>query len=97
MEKNEKQQEDAPACLEKQGWKKSTYCGYIARDEMGSLHLFLHDRPWKGESEVGQGEWTNDSWDGVTIRPTDFDLVQWNDKEATPVKIVITLNNELKR
>ena len=69
----------------------------MARDEKGSLSLFLHDRPWKTESEVGQGEWTNDTWDGVPVRPTDFGSVKWDDREATPVKITITLNKDMKK
>ena len=76
--------------------KKAKYQGYIARDQMGQLNLFLHSYPHKEESEVGQGDWTNDEWDGVTIRPTDFETVKWEDKVPTPVVITIEINKKIK-
>lgn len=75
--------------------KGNEYHGYVARDEDGALNLFLHDMPWKTESEVGHGEWTNDRWDGVPIRNNEFEDVKWDDKAPRPVVITIIDNKKI--
>ena len=75
--------------------KKYKYFGHVVRNEQGTLCLFLHGSPYKIESEVGQGEWTNDEWDGVVIRPTDFEMVKWEDKNPTPVIVSISIDEKM--
>lgn len=64
------------------------YNGFVARDEDKSLHLFFSE-PDKRESEVGQGEWDNDMWDGFPLNDEDFQDVKWEDTKAQRVVIVI--------
>lgn len=68
---------------------KIEYDGYVAKDQDGSVHLFLQKEPWREESEVGQGQWTNDMWDGMTLDRSDFINLSWKDEKATKVKVKI--------
>lgn len=67
------------------------YDGYVVKDQCGTVSLFLHDKPWKQQSEVGQGEWTNDMWDGVALRREDFPFLLWEDDKPQRVKVTIEL------
>lgn len=68
---------------------KIEYDGYVAKDQDGSVNLFLQKEPWREESEVGQGQWTNDMWDGVALDRSDFINLSWKDEKATKVKVKI--------
>ena len=70
--------------------KKVLYDGFICKDQDGTVSLFLHDKPEKRSSEVGQGVWSNDTWDGVAIKG-DFQMLSWEDEEPKSVKVTIEL------
>lgn len=70
--------------------KKVLYDGFICKDQDGTISLFLHDKPEKRSSEVGQGVWSNDTWDGVAIKG-DFRMLSWDDEEPKSVKVTIEL------
>ena len=70
--------------------KACTFKGYIAKDQDGTVSLFLHDKPEKRSSEVGQGEWRNDTWDGVAIKG-DFPMLSWEDEEPLCVEITLAI------
>lgn len=70
--------------------KKVLYDGFICKDQDGTVSLFLHDKPEKHHSEVGQGEWGNGIWDGTAI-DGDFPMLSWDDEEPKSVKVTIEL------
>lgn len=76
--------------------KTRTFNGYIAKDQNGTVSLFLHDKPEKHSSEVGQGEWRNDTWDGVAIKG-DFQMLSWEDEEPLCVEITLTIKDNKKQ
>ena len=63
---------------------EDTIQGWVARDEDGSLWLYVEKKPIKKST----GHWTNNEG-GEQLEDYDFPSVKWSDEEPTEIEIKI--------